>query len=120
MNENTKKTLKTVLIAIAALILILLVGRFFFFLFRFVIILVIGIAAICGLVIYLLRRRRGKRPFGKESGKKKEDEPFTYTVDADKVFFTCPKCAATLRVPKGKGRIEIRCPRCSHAFEADT
>lgn len=27
-------------------------------------------------------------------------------------FFKCKKCGAVLRVPKGKGRIEITCPKC--------
>ena len=28
-------------------------------------------------------------------------------------YYHCPKCAAVLRVPKGKGKIRIRCPKCS-------
>ena len=27
-------------------------------------------------------------------------------------YFTCPQCKQTLRVPKGKGKIKISCPRC--------
>ena len=29
-------------------------------------------------------------------------------------FFTCPKCKATLRVPKGRGKINITCPKCGN------
>ena len=29
-------------------------------------------------------------------------------------FFTCPKCKAILRVPKGKGKISIACPKCGN------
>ena len=32
------------------------------------------------------------------------------------VFYTCPKCKATVRVPKGKGQIEITCPKCKEKF----
>jgi len=32
-------------------------------------------------------------------------------------FFTCPGCKATLRVPKGKGRINLTCPKCQTKFE---
>ncbi len=32
------------------------------------------------------------------------------------VFFTCPKCQAQLRVPRGRGGIEITCARCGHRF----
>lgn len=27
-------------------------------------------------------------------------------------FYKCPQCKAPLRVPKGKGKIKIRCPKC--------
>ncbi|MBR3381490.1 MAG: hypothetical protein IKG85_00420 [Clostridia bacterium] len=32
-------------------------------------------------------------------------------------FFRCPKCGQTVRVPRGKGRIRITCPKCGHSFE---
>lgn len=28
-------------------------------------------------------------------------------------YFKCKKCKAVLRVPKGRGKIEITCPKCS-------
>ena len=28
-------------------------------------------------------------------------------------YFKCPKCKAMLRVPKGKGEIDVTCPRCN-------
>ncbi len=31
-------------------------------------------------------------------------------------FFNCPACRARIRVPKGKGRIEITCPNCNLKF----
>ena len=32
-------------------------------------------------------------------------------------FFKCPKCRQTVRVPKGKGKIRITCPKCGEVFE---
>lgn len=32
-------------------------------------------------------------------------------------FFKCPKCRQTVRVPKGKGKIRITCPKCGETFE---
>ncbi len=31
-------------------------------------------------------------------------------------FFRCPGCRNTLRVPRGKGKIQITCPRCGERF----
>jgi len=31
-------------------------------------------------------------------------------------YFRCPKCGLRLRVPKGRGRINISCPNCSTQF----
>lgn len=32
-------------------------------------------------------------------------------------YFKCPNCSAKLRVPKGKGKITITCPRCRTSFK---
>ena len=34
--------------------------------------------------------------------------------------FTCPACHTTLRVPKGKGRINIVCRKCGNSFQGKT
>lgn len=31
-------------------------------------------------------------------------------------FFKCPQCHQTLRVPKGRGKIEVHCPKCDRRF----
>ncbi|MCD7920838.1 MAG: hypothetical protein LUG27_00020 [Clostridiales bacterium] len=35
-------------------------------------------------------------------------------------FFVCPHCSQKVRVPKGKGRIEITCPKCRTSFIKNT
>lgn len=35
-------------------------------------------------------------------------------------YFTCPKCRQTVRVPRGKGKIAITCPRCKEKFVRKT
>ncbi len=42
--------------------------------------------------------------FGKKSGDK------THRI------FQCPQCGQKVRVPKGKGKIEITCPNCRNHF----
>ena len=34
--------------------------------------------------------------------------------------FRCPQCSQSLRVPKGKGKIEISCPKCKTKFIKET
>lgn len=35
-------------------------------------------------------------------------------------FFTCPGCHTTLRVPRGKGKINIVCRKCGNSFRGKT
>jgi len=36
--------------------------------------------------------------------------------DKDHRYFDCPRCRQNVRVPKGKGKISITCPKCSEKF----
>lgn len=38
----------------------------------------------------------------------------------DYKFFTCPSCKTNLRVPKGKGKINIVCRKCGNSFQGKT
>ena len=31
-------------------------------------------------------------------------------------YFSCPRCRQTVRVPRGKGKIAITCPKCREKF----
>ena len=35
-------------------------------------------------------------------------------------YYACPKCRQTVRVPKGKGKIAITCPKCREKFVKKT
>ena len=35
-------------------------------------------------------------------------------------YFRCPKCKTQLKVPKGKGKIEIFCPKCKNTMVKKT
>ena len=35
-------------------------------------------------------------------------------------YFDCPKCRQSVRVPRGKGKIAITCPRCREKFVKKT
>lgn len=56
------------------------------------------------------REEEEKREREKLRKERRKEEEKTHA------FFRCPQCGKELRVPKGKGKIKIRCPNCSHEF----
>lgn len=41
---------------------------------------------------------------------------FNRLTDKQYRYFRCPGCRQVVRVPRGKGKINIRCPKCSRQF----
>ncbi|HCJ09413.1 MAG TPA: hypothetical protein DHV96_13970 [Lachnospiraceae bacterium] len=37
-------------------------------------------------------------------------------LDKEYVYFVCDECHQVIRVPKGKNKVNIRCPKCNHTF----
>lgn len=56
---------------------------------------------------------------------KEKMKPFNYKMDLivknlkdkDHRYFRCEHCGQIVRVPRGKGKIEIKCPRCGKRFD---
>lgn len=44
----------------------------------------------------------------------------TRMKDREHKYFTCPNCKQKLRVPRGKGKIQISCPNCGNVIEKKT
>jgi len=40
--------------------------------------------------------------------------------DREHRYFTCPRCRQSVRVPRGKGKISISCPKCKEKFVKKT
>ncbi len=40
--------------------------------------------------------------------------------DKDHKYYNCPQCHRTLRVPRGRGKINISCPHCNKQFKKKT
>ena len=53
---------------------------------------------------------------------KRYQENRKYLMWLDKVkdrqhkYFSCPRCRQPVRVPRGKGKIAIKCPKCGEKF----
>lgn len=45
---------------------------------------------------------------------------FAHLKDKEHRYFRCPKCRQTVRVPRGRGKINIRCPKCGERFIKNT
>ena len=44
---------------------------------------------------------------------------YTYTAP-EPVILTCPTCGTRCRIPAGKGKIKVKCPKCRNQFEGRT
>ena len=40
--------------------------------------------------------------------------------DKDHRYYSCPRCKQPVRVPRGKGKIAITCPKCKEKFTKKT
>ena len=45
---------------------------------------------------------------------------FDRIKDREHRYFDCPKCRQPVRVPRGKGKIVITCPKCGEKFQKKT
>ncbi len=46
----------------------------------------------------------------------KENTRFLRLLDRKHRYYSCPRCHQTVRVPRGKGKISITCPKCREKF----
>lgn len=45
-----------------------------------------------------------------------ENTRFLRLLDRKHRYYSCPRCHQTVRVPRGKGKISITCPKCKEKF----
>lgn len=57
---------------------------------------------------YLAMENRVRRFFGKNKYIQQQRKEFH--------IYTCPQCKQKIRIPKGKGKVSIRCPKCGREF----
>ncbi len=69
-----------------------------------------------GLMIWAIFRSLSRNTYRRYQENRKFLQFFFRLKDRDNRYFDCPKCRQMVRVPRGKGKIAITCPRCKEKF----
>ena len=69
-----------------------------------------------GLMIWSIIRGLSRNIYKRYEENRKFLQMFDALKDRDHRYFDCPKCRQRVRVPRGKGKIAISCPRCREKF----
>ena len=69
-----------------------------------------------GLMIWAIMRMLSRDTYKRYQENRKFLQFFDRLKDKEHRHFECPKCRQMVRVPRGKGKIAITCPRCREKF----
>ena len=73
-----------------------------------------------GLMFWALYRCFSRNTYKRYQENRKFMQVFDRLKDRDHRYFDCPKCRQMVRVPRGKGKIAITCPKCRERFVKKT
>ena len=73
-----------------------------------------------GLMIWAICRSLSRNTYKRYLENRKFLQVYDRLKDRQHRYFDCPKCRQTVRVPRGKGKISITCPRCKEKFVKKT
>ncbi len=65
---------------------------------------------------YMLFRILSRSIYKRQRENRRMLQLWTRLRDRRNRYFHCPNCKQTVRVPKGRGKICIRCPKCGEKF----
>ena len=68
------------------------------------------------LMIWAIFRTLSRNTYKRYQENRKFLQFFDRLKDRQNRYFDCPKCHQMVRVPRGKGKISITCPRCREKF----
>ncbi len=69
-----------------------------------------------GLLIWAMARTFSRNTYRRYQENRKFLSLLERLRDRKHRYFACPKCRQTVRVPRGKGKIAITCPKCRERF----
>ena len=73
-----------------------------------------------GLMIWAIARSLSRNTYKRYQENRKFLQVVSRVKDRQHRYFDCPKCRQMVRVPRGKGKIAITCPRCREKFVRKT
>ena len=73
-----------------------------------------------GLMIWAIVRSLSRNTYKRYQENRRFLQFFDRLKDREHRYFDCPKCRQMVRVPRGKGKISITCPRCREKFVRKT
>lgn len=73
-----------------------------------------------GLMIWALYRSFSRNTYKRYQENRKFLQFFDRLKDREHRYYDCPKCRQVVRVPRGKGKIAITCPKCKERFVKKT
>ena len=69
-----------------------------------------------GLMIWAIFRTLSRNTYRRYQENRRFLQIVGRVKDRNNRYFDCPKCRQMVRVPRGKGKISITCPRCQEKF----
>ena len=73
-----------------------------------------------GLLIWAVFRMLSRNTYKRYQENRKYLRLLERLKDRDHKYFDCPRCRQQVRVPRGKGKISITCPKCGERFVKKT
>ena len=68
------------------------------------------------LMVIAIFRMLSRNTYKRYQENRKFLQFFEKLKDRDHRYYDCPRCRQQVRVPKGKGKIAITCPKCKEKF----
>ena len=73
-----------------------------------------------GLMIWAIFRTMSRNTYKRYEENRRFCQFFDQVKDREHRYFNCPRCRQRVRVPRGKGKINITCPKCREKFMKKT
>ena len=73
-----------------------------------------------GMMFWAIFRTLSRKTYKRYQENRKFLQLMGRLKDREHRYFDCPKCRQMVRVPRGKGKIAITCPRCREKFVRKT